>query len=108
MTEELTTLRLEGVLTIKTATETHEQLHLAVQHAKRTKRPLEIDISDDCDCDLTLPQLLLSAQAMAARDGIDLRIHATPKGAFFTTLERAGLSAALGGGSLTTMNGDQR
>ncbi|RKE77514.1 MULTISPECIES: STAS domain-containing protein [Rhizobium] len=108
MTEDLTTLRLEGALTIKTAAETRDRLLAAFQSAKTDRRPLEIEIAEDCDCDLTLPQLLLSAKATAAKDGIDLRIRADARGRFSTTLERAGLSAAVEGGSLVTMNGDQR
>jgi STAS domain len=108
MTEDLSTLRLEGALTIKTAAETRENMLAAFRNAKAGKRPLEIEIAEDCDCDLTLPQLLLSAQATAARDGIELRIRATHRGPFFTTLERAGLFAAFDGDSLTIMNGDQR
>jgi STAS domain len=108
MTEDSKTLRLEGALTIKTAAETRDRLLAAFRDAKAAKQPLEIDIAEDCDCDLTLPQLLLSAQETAAREGVDLRIRAAGRGAFFTTLERAGLSAAIDGDSLVTMNGDQR
>lgn len=108
MTEDLSTLRLEGALTIKTAAETRESMLAALRNAKASKRSLEIDISEDCDGDLTLPQLLLSVQATAARDGVELRIRAAHRGPFFTTLERAGLFAAFNGDSLTIMNGDQR
>jgi hypothetical protein len=108
MTKDLSTLRLEGALTIKTAAETRENMLAAFQNAKVSKHPLEIEISEDCDCDLTLPQLLLSAQSTAARDGIDLRIRAAHRGPFFTALERAGLFAAFDGDSLTITNGDQR
>jgi hypothetical protein len=108
MTEKLKTLRLDGALTIKTAAETREAMLAAFSEAKANNRPLEIDIAEDCDCDLTLPQLLLSAQATAARDGIALRIRAPHRGPFFTTLERAGLAAVFDGGLLTIMNGDQR
>ena len=108
MTEDLSTLRLEGTLTIKTAAETRETMLAAFRDAKASKRPLEIDISEDCDGDLTLPQLLLSAQATAARDGVVLRIRAAHRGPFFTTLERAGLFAAFDDDSLTIMNGHKR
>jgi anti-anti-sigma regulatory factor len=108
MTEDLSTLRLEGTLTIKNAAETHENMLEAFRDAKAGKRALEINIAENCDCDLTLPQLLLSAQATAARDGIELRIRAAHRGPFFTTLERTGLFAAFDGDSLTIMNGDQR
>ncbi|KQW27241.1 hypothetical protein ASE36_20065 [Rhizobium sp. Root274] len=108
MTENLKTLRLDGALTIKTAAETREAMLAAFGEAKASKSPVEIDISENCDCDLTLPQLLLSAQATAARDGIVLRIRAPHRGPFLTTLERAGLAAAFDGDSLTIMNGDQR
>jgi hypothetical protein len=108
MSQDLSTLRLEGALTIKTAAATHETMLAAFRNAKAGKRPLEIEIAEDCDCDLTLPQLLLSAQATAARDGIELRIRAAHRGPFFTTLERAGLFAAFDGDALTIMNGDQR
>ncbi|MDH4440855.1 MAG: STAS domain-containing protein [Rhizobium sp.] len=108
MTEDLKTLRLEGALTIKTATETRDLLLAALREAKAAGRHLEVDIAEDCDCDLTLPQLLLSARESAAKEGVSLLIRAAGRGAFHTTLERAGLSAAISGGSLTTMNGDQR
>lgn len=108
MTKDLKTLRLEGALTIKTVAETRDRLLVAFEDAKANKHPLEIDIASDCDCDLTLPQLLLSAQKTAANEGIDLRIRADRGGRFSTTLERAGLAATAEGGSLMTMNGDQR
>ena len=108
MTEELKTLRLEGALTIKTAPKTHDLLLAAFLEAKAAGQPLEVDIADDCDCDLTLPQMLLSAQEMAAKQGVDFRINAGGQSPFFTTLERTGLSAAIKGGSVTITNGDQR
>ncbi len=108
MTDDPKTLRLQGALTIKTAPEIRAHLLAAFAEAKSAGRPVEIDIAEDCECDLTLPQLLLSAQATATRNGIDLRIRAPRQAQFLTTLERAGLSAAIDGGSLTITNGDQR
>ncbi|MFN3634573.1 MAG: STAS domain-containing protein [Rhizobium rhizophilum] len=108
MSEDLKTVHLEGALTIKTATETHGRLVSAYREAKAASGALEIDIADDCDCDLTLPQLLLSAQETAAREGVELRIRASADGALFATLERAGISAATNSASLLTINGDQR
>ncbi|MGF0540101.1 STAS domain-containing protein [Agrobacterium sp. ES01] len=108
MTEAITTLRLEGALTIKTVAETRDRLIAAFSEARTAKQPLEIDISADCECDLTLPQLLLSAEKTAEKEGIALRIRTAVNGAFAATLERAGITAAIDSGSLLTMNGDQR
>lgn len=108
MTDDVKRLRLDGALTIKTAKETHDRLVSAFRGARASGKPLEIDVADDCDCDLTLPQLLLSARETAAREGVELRIRASAQSALLATLDRAGISAAVTGDSLLTMNGDQR
>lgn len=107
MTEQVTQLRLEGVLTIKTVRETHSRLRLALERARSEGGSIEVEIADDCECDLTLPQLLLSAQLSAAEQAIDLSILASRESGIFTTLERAGIPAEIKSGTLLTMNGDQ-
>lgn len=108
MSEDLKTVHLKGALTIKTAAETHESVLVAYREAKAGGGALQIEIADDCDCDLTLPQLLLSAQKTAVREGVELHIRASDKGALFATLQRAGLSAATGSADRLTINGDPR
>lgn len=106
MTEEMTILRLEGILTIKTVTDTRDSILAAIKEAREGNQPLEIEIAEDCSCDLTLPQLLLSAQASAQAEGVELRIRAAEQGAFATTLERAGFTGSGADGSILRINGD--
>ncbi|EKF61647.1 hypothetical protein QWE_00555 [Agrobacterium albertimagni AOL15] len=108
MSDELKTVHFKGALTIKTATETHDRLLAAYRQAKAAGTALQIEIADDCDCDLTLPQLLLSAQKTAVREGVELHIRASDKGALFATLQRAGISAATGSADRLIINGDPR
>ncbi len=106
MNAEATILHLEGTLTIKTVPETRDRIIAAVRHARDGNQPLEINISDDCNCDLTLPQLLMAAQTTADADGFELRIRAAYHGVFATTLERAGFAGSGTDGSLLRINGD--
>lgn len=106
MTEQTNTLHLEGTLTIKTVPETRDILVAALKRARDSDHPLEINISEDCICDLTLPQLLVAAQTTADADGFGIRIRAAQDGAFATTLERAGFAGSGVDGSLLRINGD--
>jgi hypothetical protein len=107
MPGEVTRLCLEGTLTIKSVSETRDKVLAAIEDAGANKQPLEIEISDDCDCDLTLPQLLLAARATAEVEGVELSIRAGEEGAFAVTLERAGFTFSGADGLLSSIYGDK-
>ncbi|MCZ4291488.1 STAS domain-containing protein [Hoeflea alexandrii] len=108
MTEQTDTLHLEGSLTIKTVTETRGKVVAALKNARDGNHLLEIIISEDSNCDLTLPQLLMAAQTTADADGVEIRIRAAEESAFATTLERAGFTGSGVDGSTLRINGDNR
>ena len=108
MTTNKNSLRLEGVLTIKNVADTHSRLTTAFAKARASKSALEIEVADDCDCDLTLGQLLLATQKSAETEGLELRIRAAQTSAFVATLKRAGLAGSDQGRSTLLINGDHQ
>ncbi|MGR6429840.1 STAS domain-containing protein [Rhizobium sp. PAMB 3182] len=93
MTEHDEILRLDGALTIKTAADVKERISASMEAASARGVPLRIDIDEDAECDLTTPQLLLSAFKTAESKGIDLVLNAPAEGSFPTTLQRGGFLA---------------
>ncbi|MCO6188611.1 hypothetical protein [Rhizobium sp. L1K21] len=94
MSEQRETLRLEGALTIKTISDVKDRIVASLDAADARGVPLQIEIDEDADCDLTMPQLLLSALKTAQAKGVELVVNAPKEGAFPATLQRGGFLAA--------------
>ncbi|MCQ2003294.1 STAS domain-containing protein [Rhizobium sp. NRK18] len=93
MTEHPEILRLDGALTIKTAADVKERICASLEAASARGVPLHIDIDEEAECDLTTPQMLLSALKTTEQKGIDLILNAPAEGSFPTTLQRGGFLA---------------
>lgn len=91
MEQEDESLSLNGPLTIKTIGDARDILLAIVGDAPSTGRTLVIDLDEVSDCDLTLPQLLVSLQKTAKEKGVALRLKSPASGVLLTILERAGL-----------------
>jgi hypothetical protein len=83
-------LSLEGPLTIKTIVDVKAQLMSSMEKAGARGVPLVVKIDKDADCDLTLPQALLSARKTAQGNGITLTLDVPQEGPFLTVLQRGG------------------
>lgn len=91
MNEQTEILHLHGPLTIKTITNVRDIIQVYLQEAALRSRSLLIDIDDNEEIDLTLPQLLLSARQTASRAGVTIALNKPADGNFLTVLQRAGL-----------------
>jgi hypothetical protein len=94
MTQHPEVLRLEGPLTIKTISGVKDSLLASLAKARSRRVALLIDVSDEAEADLTLPQLLLSARNYAEREGLKLALKRPATGPFLSILERAGFVTA--------------
>lgn len=85
------TLHLSGPLTIKTIANAKELLQAQLFDDNGAGKTLMIEIDEDSECDLTLPQLLVSARRTAMEIGKEIRLKKPAAGNFRTVIERAGL-----------------
>lgn len=85
------TLPLKGPLTIRTVAETHAALIAFLNENGGAGRTLTLDIDDASECDLTLPQLLISARKTAAQSDTKIQLKSPATGNFLTVIGRAGL-----------------
>lgn len=85
------TVQLSGPLTIKTIAAARELLQGRLTDAKATGHALTVEIDDENEFDLTLPQLLLSARQTATEMGVEVRLSGPVGPNFRTVIERAGL-----------------
>ncbi|NLR98240.1 STAS domain-containing protein [Rhizobium sp. P38BS-XIX] len=91
MSAQAEILQLHGPLTIKTIANVRDILQVYLQEAASLSRSLVIDVDGNEDIDLTLPQLLLSAQQTANQAGIHIALNKPADGNFLAVLQRAGL-----------------
>ena len=85
-------LSLEGPLTIKTIADVKARLTSSMEKASARGVPLLVKIATDADCDLTLPQALLSARKTAQSSGLTLTLKVPEEGQFKTVLQRGGFT----------------
>lgn len=83
-------LNLEGSLTIKAIADVKTRLTSSMEKAGARGVPLVVKIAKDADCDLTLPQALLSARKTAQANGLTLTLDVPKESQFLTVLQRGG------------------
>jgi len=91
MKTEIAALSLNGPLTIKTIAGARDILLAFIGENAQRDTTLTIDLEDDQECDLTLPQLLISARKSVAARGANLKLAKPAAGNFLAVIERMGL-----------------
>jgi hypothetical protein len=84
-------LQLKGPLTIRTAVETRDSLIAFLNDNPGPGNFLTVAVDSDAECDLTLPQLLISACKTAASADTKLKLQTPASGNFLAVINRAGL-----------------
>ncbi|MCD2172415.1 STAS domain-containing protein [Rhizobium sp. C4] len=91
MKTETAALSLNGPLTIKTITGARDILQAFIGENAQRGKTLTIDIDDAGECDLTVAQLVISAQKSVAAHGAKLKLAKPAAGNFLAVIERMGL-----------------
>ncbi len=85
-TERWSIVKLSGVIDIRSI----DNSFLKIKQAADDGTPLEIDLADVADIDLTFLQLIESAQRSAAQAGVEIRLSQPAEGIILETLRRGG------------------